>query len=176
MVSGKDLDKQDIKGLAEMLRVGTEESHFWTADELAVLLRHRLEMPADFDLEQLGPALAAQIRRGCASKSRPIGSFGDLLFHPRPPVELLIMLRDYAAACYVHPDSPIPHAVAAVLYFASIAAALVRCEQRIAQVSKKVLRCNLSLLKKQPWVDTRIKSLLQQGMGQLRQKEGQAVS
>lgn len=53
-------------------------------------------------------------------------SFGDLLSHPNPPEELLKATKDFAKTCRLGPHKTLPPEIASALYYASIAAALVR--------------------------------------------------
>jgi len=57
--------------------------------------------------------------------------------------------------------------VAAVLYYTSIAAGLVRLDQRISQLNDAELRRGFTWAKDQRWVDPPIQQLLAQGLQKL---------
>jgi hypothetical protein len=80
---------------------------------------------------------------------------------------LLWLAKDFAKANMDHPDGSLPKEVAAVLYYASIAAALTNLDERISQLKDAELARGLGWAKDQPWVDKRIQELLVQGINKL---------
>ena len=91
-----------------------------------------------------------------------IRSYTDLFYHPAPPIELLVLTKDYAKACLNHPNSLIPEEVATVLYCASIVVALLRWNRRITRLPDQNLRSDLTWLCGQSWIDDGMKSLLEE--------------
>ena len=94
-------------------------------------------------------------------------SFGDLLAHPHPPVELLKVTKDFAKACRLSPRGALPKEIATVLYFASIAAAMVRCRRRITGLSDADLADGLRWTLARPWLDAPTRSLIEEGLALL---------
>ena len=90
-----------------------------------------------------------------------------MLLHATPPVELLRLAKDFAKANMDHPDGTLPKEVAAMLYYACIAAALTRLDERISQLKDAELERGLRWAKDQPWVDKNIQQLLAQGLDKL---------
>ncbi len=134
--------------------------HLWRDDELGAVLRHQLTAPLQVDLINLERGVALKIRTLAEAQGLVLKSFGDLLLHPNPPVELLKITKDFAKACRLSPHSPMPHDVASVLYFASIAAALVRCRTRISGLGKTELLRGFQWVLEKNWVDAPTRALV----------------
>ena len=82
-------------------------------------------------------------------------------------MELLTLTKDFAKANMDHPESSLPQEVAAVLYYASIAAAAVKLDVRISQLKDAELQRGLVWAKDQPWVDEQTREILVQALKKL---------
>ncbi len=91
-------------------------------------------------------------------------SFGSLFRDPKAPVEFLTMGKDFAKANLNHPDSSIPHPIAELFYFTSIATALVRWGKKITQLDSGSLRQCFKRLADQAWVDEQTRTVLTEGV------------
>jgi hypothetical protein len=91
-------------------------------------------------------------------------SFGELLHHRNPLPELLELAKEFAKECRTEVESPLPRALATVLYYASIAAALARCGRRITHHDDATLRQGFQWGCAQPWVDEATRELLREGL------------
>ena len=91
--------------------------------------------------------------------------FGDKVYHG--PIELLRLAKDFAKANMDHPDGSLPKEVAAVLYYASISAAMTRLDERISQLKDTELERGLRWAREQPWVDNQIQQLLVRALNKL---------
>jgi len=158
--------------LADMFRLACAPARVWQTDELGAILRHQLSAPVQFDLQSMDRTLADRLSRVCESHGLLLKSFADLLFHPSPPLELLELTKQFAKACRNHPDSPLPHDVAMVLYLASIVTAMLRCGRRITNMNDQALCDSLEWAIRKPWLDERLRSLLNQGLDHLKKQEG----
>lgn len=156
----------DPQKLANMLQAG-KPGRLWRDDELGAVLRHQLSAPVNFDLEGMDKGESARLETLAQADQLLIRSFADLLFHPHPPVELLQMTKDFAKACSLHPDSPLPQEIAKLLYFAAIAAAMVKCDLRITALGPVELQASINWLCGRDWVDDRMKDLLRQASNRL---------
>jgi hypothetical protein len=154
------LFKSAPKSLAAFLAAGAEGARLWQPEELGAIFRHQMSAPILVDLGGFDPATAGRLKTLSAAQSLLLKSFLDLFLHPVPPIELLSLTKDFAKGNMEHPDSSLPNEVAAVLYYASIAAAYVRLDQRISRLSDRELHRGLSWAKEQPWVDQQIQQLL----------------
>ena len=103
----------DRRQLATLLDLSPDAGRLWRDEELGALLRHQMTAPMQVDLINLERGLALKVRTLAEAQGLTLKSFGDLLAHPNPPVELLKITKDFAKACRLSPRSPVPHEIAA---------------------------------------------------------------
>lgn len=161
------LFKSPPKSLAAFMAAGDEHARLWRPDELAALFRHQLAAPILVDLGGYDPVTANRLKALSAAHNLVLKSFLELFLHPVPPIELLTLTKEFAKSNMDHPESSLPKEVAAVLYYASIAAALVRLDRRISQLGDAELQRALQWAKEQRWVDPQIQQLLAQALPKL---------
>ena len=148
--------------LAKMIDLGEGPQGLWSPAELGTILKHQLTAPLEFDILGVSRDQLQQLRARLSAPAE-IRTFGDLLGHPKPPVELLELTKQFAKAGYGHADSPLPDEVAAVLYVASIVAALLRCGKRITRLGDEGIRYGVERALRQPWLDPSTRELLEAG-------------
>jgi hypothetical protein len=163
----------DRKQIATLLDLPVDAERLWRDEELGAILRHQMTAPLQVDLINLERGLAVKVRNLAESQGLTLKSFGDLLAHPSPPVELLQITKDFAKACRLSPNSPLPKDIATVLYFASIAAALVRCRRRITGLSNDALTQGLRWVLGRPWLDAPTRRLVKDGLQFLKTSAGE---
>jgi hypothetical protein len=144
-------------GLEQLLSVDAEGQNLWSSEDLADILRHQLCVPLVFDLSRVHSGLAGD---SSLFTSNPIQTFRDLFQHPSPPQELLVLAKDFAKSARVDPDNPLPPEVATVLYYSSIAAALLRHQSRITSMSDSEFIDGATWVQNQSWIDEETKSLM----------------
>ena len=164
-----DTDRQQ---LATLLDLSPDAEHIWQDEELGAVLRHQLSAPLQVDLINLERGLALKVRTLAEAQGLVLKSFGDLLAHPHPPVELLKITKDFAKACRLSPHSPLPREVASVLYFACIAAAIVRCHCRITGLNYAAIREGLQWVLARHWLDAPTRKLMKACLGILEPAKG----
>jgi len=162
--SAAALSKSPPKSLAAFLAAGAERARLWRPEELSAIFRHQMSSPILVDLGGFDPATASRLKVLGEAQSLLLKSFSDLFHHPVPPLELLSLTKDFAKANMDHPESSLPEEVAAVLYYASIATALVRLNARISQLKDAELQRGLLWAKDQPWVDEQTKEIFVQAL------------
>ena len=167
----RDIRKSSLEALSRMMALKGDGS-VWRPDELGAILRHQLSAPLEFDLGSRAPRLASKVRTLAAAQGLRMKSFADLFAHPNPPAELLQLTKQYAKACGKRPESPLPREIAMLLYFLSIAVALVKCQQRISDLDDAQLRQGFEQFFKQSWVDEGSRAILSQGLECLTGKPG----
>ena len=140
---------------------GQDGERVWRPDELAAILRHQLAAPVQYDLRSLERGEAGKLKRLAEAEGLLLRSFGDLLDHAHPPIELLRMTKDFAKACRQSPTSPLPREIATVLYYAAIAVALLRCGHRITKLSNADLRQGMESMLGHDWLDARMRALFE---------------
>ena len=145
--------------LRDLLAPDELGKRIWRASELGAVLHHQLAAPIEFDFSLGG--IEAEVD---AAQAQEIRSFGDLLHHDSPPLSLLTLAKDFAKRRLANPESPMPREIAGVLYFACIAAALVRHRRRITSLGDARLRKGLGWTADQPWVDADTRSMVLEGI------------
>ena len=140
----------------------------WPADDLRDTLRRQLRSHLLWQLRQPDPAHQRLLATLTHSTQYPLESFHDLLHHPRPPIELLRLTKDFAKLNHVDPSSLVPPEVSLLLYYGCIIVALLRCNQRISKLADDDLRNGLNWAVKQPWADQETRSLFREGLTLLR--------
>ena len=159
--------KSRAKKLAALMATGQERADLWRPEELAAIYRHQMSAPVMVDLGAFDPRTATRLRTLGEAKGLLLRSFDDLFHHPAPPIELLELVKDFAKANLDHPESGLPREIAAALYYASIAAALVRLDARISQLPDADLQRGLRWAMGQAWLDEKAKELLTQASGKV---------
>jgi hypothetical protein len=167
--SAGTLSKSPPKSLAAFLAAGEERARLWQPEELGAVFRHQMSAPILVDLSGFDPATAARLKTLSNAQNLLLKSFLDLFLHPVPPIELLTLSKDFAKGNMEQPGSSLPNEVAAVLYYLSIAAALVRLGLRITQLRDPELKRGLEWAKSKAWVETRLQQLLDEALQRLAQ-------
>ena len=152
--------KSRAKSLVALMEAGSENSRLWGPDELAAIFRHQMSAPVLVDLGGFDPGTAVRLKTLSEAQGLLLKSFSDLFHHPSPPIELLKLTKDFAKANMDHPESGLPTEIVSVLYYTSIAAALVRLDVRISRLNDEDLRRGLLWAKDQAWVDEETSGLL----------------
>jgi len=171
-MSQPDLTDTDAPKLGKLIQMSDCWNVVWSKEDLAPMLHHQLESPIEFDLSRLDPEMVNRLRLSTSAKGLLLKSFSELLHHPRPPLELLSLTKDFAKAARNHPESPLPHEIASVLYFACIGVALVRCGQKISELSDEQLLDAFTWVCEQSWVDESTKSLFSEAREALQSGAG----
>ncbi len=153
--------------LASLLSSGGERTRLWRTEELAAIFRHQMSAPMMVDLGVLDAPTAQRLKTLGEAPGLRLKSFGDLFQHPAPALELLEMVKTFARANVDHPESGLPGEIAAALYYASIAAALVRLNARITQLPDAALREGLLRTLEQTWLDEQTRALLAQALAKV---------
>lgn len=135
----------------------------WQAVELADILAHQLRAPLLFDLKQPEvPSCAGDPQR--AAPAATMKSFGDLLRHPAPPVELLRLTKEFAKSSDGAGGCALPAEVATVLYYAAIAAARLRLNVQISKLTTSELQDGFNWAIRQQWIDDHTRSLFTEAL------------
>lgn len=171
----KTLLDSDSQTVAALLDAGLDDGRIWNPAELEAILKHQLSAPIQVDLVSMEQHLAAQLRLAVESQGLLLKSFGDLLCHPNPPLELLRLTKDFAKACRQSHGGPLPREIATILYFASIVVAMVRCRYRITRLEDAEIRHGVEQCLAQPWLDPRTRRLFDEGLKAMPGKESSSL-
>jgi len=155
MMSNSDLNegvfKSDPQRLAKIIDFGPETSRPWTEGELQLLLQYRLNAPMGVDLGGLPPEVTPKVKTLAEAEGLLLKSLLDLFCHEHAPLELLRLVKDYAKAHRNQPQSELPREVSAVIYYASIAAALVSNRAKITRMPEEELRSSFDWALSRHW-------------------------
>jgi hypothetical protein len=172
--SSAALLKSRANKLAALMATGEERTTLWRADELAAIFRHQLSAPVVVDLGSFDARTATRLRTLSEAQGLLLKSFSDLFHHPSPAKELLELVKDFAKTNLDHPESGLPTEIASVLYYTTIAAALVHLNERISKLSGADLQNGLRWAQEQTWLDEKTRGLLAEASNKLSTGEGGA--
>ena len=161
-------------GIRALLDETAAEDRLWSSDDLRDVFGHQWSAPLAVDLGGLGDAFAGRVKTLAASKGLLLQSFGDLLAHQRPPLELLVLTKEFAKRCLSSPHSALPHDIARVLYFASIAAALSRCSRRITTLGDQRIEQGIAWALSRTWLAEEARAVLEAGQRALKPERHQS--
>ena len=150
------LEHVDPVTLSELFSVGEEDRpKIWAAEELREVLAHQLRAALVYDLGSAGALRDAE-----ALGQQGVRTFGDLLRHPSPPVDLLRLAKDYFKSSLVSEDGPLPPDVARLLYYGVIGVAGLRHGVSISSLKKQELTRGLKWAASRDWVEEELKGVL----------------
>jgi len=163
-MSSHDWTSTSADRLAHLLQMSEGSHVLWEAEELAALFRHQMQSPIEADLATVSPTAASRARMVASACDPCVKSFADLFDHPRPPLELLRLTKQFAKVHHNDPDTGLPAEIALVLYYASIAAALARCDKRASKLDDRALIEGFTWGRDQKWIDEPMRRLFQAGL------------
>ena len=149
-------DETPAPSLADLIELDVEPRRLWRSHELAAILAHELSVPLQLEL---GP-LTLGAWSATSGTEMKLCSVGELLHHPRPPIELLERFKEFAKAARQDASSHLPEDVAAVLYALAIAAGFVRLGRRITSMSREQTSGFLRWAVARAWLDPSSRNLL----------------
>ena len=167
MCDRKSLHETRPKALARVMAIAEDSAPAWSTEELTAVLTHQLDVSLETDLRRHDRNIEQKLERYRAALKTPLTSFADLLSHHDPPLELLVMTKNFAKANRQQAERGFPPEVAMVLYFAAIAAAVGRCREHITTLSNNDLRVGFEWCRSQSWVNAWLVSLFSQGLNAL---------
>ena len=167
------VSKHDSSSLAKLFELG-RDTDVRSPEATREALEHLLSLPMENALNQLPRELADKLRQRSlelevASNAGKAGinTFGKLLTHPQPPLEMLQFAKDFAKAAISHGRTIWPRNVCEVLNYASYAAAQVCWGDRLGTLSTADLRAGFQKLGSRVWITKEMKVLFEQAAGQL---------
>src|SRR5438128_2144482 len=150
----RDILLSEPRALATLMGSTDETLGRWQPEELKEILRHQLESPLLFDLQDVDAAGKFTLERwDCVVDGIALHSFGDLFKHPHPPISLLRLTKEFAKSSDTRKASALPPEVATVLYYAAILVARMRCGEKISTLDDKTLRDATDWTLRQPWLE-----------------------
>jgi hypothetical protein len=151
--------------LAGLVSLAGDQPDQWSAAELESMWRHQLKAPLTFDLSTVSKKVQETITSATQADPQPLESFGDLLKHRRPPLELLQWMKDFAKA--QTSEGTIATEIATTLYYTAIVLAILRCHQKISGLDESTLRRGISMVIDQKWLDGGTRQIMNDGLAAL---------
>jgi hypothetical protein len=143
----------------------------WSEQDLQAIFGHQWSTPLSVDLGGLDESLAERVKTLATAQGLLLRSFGDLLRHPNPPVALLELSKEFAKRSLYSPCPTIPHDVARVLYFTSIAAALSHCDRKISTLTDAEIATGIRWALSCEWVTDDARTVLESGLAVVQDAE-----
>ncbi len=145
---------------AELFNLEADPGELWHEPEFASVFRHQLQTRLDDDLKTFDPEKTATLLNVDPQTESVPHTFGELIAHPRPSLELLDVMKDFAKQQGAEQDGQLPVEVSKVLYLCAISAALVRRGARITQMSDDSLKQRLAWAAEREWLEGPTRELL----------------
>jgi hypothetical protein len=160
----QNLDDSQPARMVRLLKLPPDVDELWLHADLRGIMRHQLsQLLSDLEINVAGGfAKFADV-----ATATPLLTLADLYSHPRPPLELLEAVKRYGRKRVHRPGVTLPDEIASALYFASIAAAIVRHDRRISTSDDELLRYGFERLLERPWIETPLRELFQLGLARL---------
>lgn len=155
----------DPQRLSRLWSCESDDLVQWQSDDLAAMFKHLLASRIVDEVESVQPRLAEKLRQRESAPGETLNTFGDLLAHERPPLDLLNAVKEFCK--HAEDGESLPADVAFVLYAAAISVALVRCDERISTADDKSLRSTIKWAGSRNWIDADTKALFQKALAQL---------
>lgn len=156
----RDYSQTKPQSLARLLSVEADDRPDRSVANLAAVWRHQLSAPLRGDLSSTHPDAGKTLDAISAAGLVP-ATFGELFAHPRPPLELLELAKEFGKALRRDTACGVPAEVATVVYYASIVAARARLGQRISDLDEAALRSGIEWALTQPWLDAATRALFE---------------
>ena len=161
-----ELDDSQPARMARLLELPPDADALWLSEDLAGLMQHQLAQR----LPDLGLNRAQNVADSPQTQATaaPLETLADLFRHPAPPLELLEAVKRYGRKRVHQPDMALPSEIASTLYFASIAAVLVRIDCRISKSDDEMLRYGFGRAIEQPWIESPLRKLFEGALNSAR--------
>jgi hypothetical protein len=139
----------------------------WQPGETEAIWRHQLNARLEADLKP--GCFASRVSQLSQSDIKIFRgkSFGELLKHPQPPLELLKLIKEFAKKTLTSSPDLQFREIATALYYAAYAAGLMRHGRRIGKLSEDELTRGFAWAIKQSWLDDFTRELIRESKARL---------
>lgn len=162
----------DQTNFAALFEFAESETASWTDAELASVYRHQMNALLAVDLCIMLPPGAPGIAELCHACGGQLQTFADLAVHPRPSMDLLRLLKDFAKA--TRADGTLPKAVSTLLYCLAQSLAIIRLGQSTTRLDEQHLSKALHWAVSLVWIDAAARAVLEQALQSLEPEVGDA--
>ncbi len=156
---------------------GSVDENTLSDDELEILLSFRLRMPLDVFLGGGSKSRSGSGRSSHIKKIYQLSVFdlveqsGDSSNLPRADLlELLARIKRVAKWNHAKPHPGLPAEISILVYTLANTLAVHRCNERIGSITDKQLAKNIRWSLDRPWVDSRLRPVLESTLSQIGQR------
>jgi len=153
-----DTIKEQATVMQRLLDATTVTNATWTNRDMGSILAHQLGAPLIKDLVRVLPDAESALT---AMDDTP-RTFGELLQHRHPPVDILRMVKDFAKQLHKMAHNAYPEQVATLLYYAAIATAQVRTNTCITDLPPQSLHKGYAWALTQTWLTPDLRTLFEE--------------
>ena len=169
----ENFDPSHITSLSRMLDLeATSHSGAWSPADFPAILDHQLAASLESELAGMDFGLSLKLEAWRRQSDHRLESFADLLTHPRPPLELLETVKQFAKRHRSSQDATLPPEIATALYFACIAIGLTRLGRRITRIDDDALRGGVRWALDQQWIGEPVRWVLHEAEALLGAADG----
>ncbi len=155
------------EALARVLALDEQASPIWDPGELQAIWQHQLGASIETDLSGVVSSLAGEFEKSAELKPLRGMTFAQLLSHPQPPVILLKLTKEFAKQTLRDSEEAQLKEIASALYYASYAAGISRCGQRIGSLDESEMKLGFKWAAERPWLDEKNQALFHEALGKL---------
>jgi len=156
--------------LARILAQDQPDTALWGPEEMRAMWQHQLQARIEEDLGTVRSLSSSSLRNEPEAAAFKDKSFSDLLHNSKPPLALLKLTKDFAKQMIKEAEDSQLKEIAAALYYASYAAGIARCNQRLGGMSEPELRGGFDWALGRVWLDERTKALIAEGSALLQRQ------
>lgn len=154
--------------LSQMMCISeTPDMLIWPERDRAAMFQHQLRMPLLLAAAPEHPGTREGEDADDPHHDQRASTWRALLTEPVPSLKMLRAAKRFAKNSTRSDEPPIPPELATVLYYATIAAALVRLGERLSSLDDAALRAGFQWGLEQSWVDPGVAELFQNGVALL---------
>jgi len=146
--------------LARILAQDQPDTALWAEQEMRAMWQHQMRAPIEADLGNVQSPDSNTAGKSPQATTFKGHSFRDLLHDSSPPLALLKMTKDFAKRTLKEADDSQLKEIAAALYYASYAAGMTRCGQRLGGMAQDELSRGFDWALGRVWLDEPTKTLI----------------
>jgi hypothetical protein len=141
----------------QLLALANQTECTWLADDLAQIWRHQLQVPLEVELAEAFPGFSP------SNYDLPMPrTFAELLKHPAPPMDLLVLVKNLAKVR--RGQAGFPSEIATALYHAAIAIGVARHGQRMTELDDAALAHGFQWTLRQSWLDESTRGVVESAL------------
>jgi len=149
--------------LARVLAQDQPDGALWAQQEMRAMWEHQMAAPIEADLDMVQPPNSSAAGEPAEAAGFVGKSFRDLLENSNPPLSLLKLTKDFAKRTFKEAEDSQFKEIAAALYYASYAAGLTHCGQRLGGMDTVELRGGFDWALGRTWLDGQTRKHISDG-------------